>query len=67
VNKSVQKAGILGIPGCVENAFALWDAIRKAKETKGDLTVTWLDLANAYGSVLSDRDGTRTLLVPGTR
>ena len=25
--------------------------IREAKENKGDLTVLWLDLANAYGSI----------------
>ena len=51
VNESVQKTGIPGIPGCVEHAFAIWDAIQEAKSSKGDLTVIWLDLANAYGSV----------------
>lgn len=38
VNESVQKAVIPGIPGCVEHAFAIWDAIREAKESKGDLS-----------------------------
>ncbi|KAK0152386.1 hypothetical protein N1851_006100 [Merluccius polli] len=28
--------------------------IREAKESKGDLTVVWLDLANAYGSIPHD-------------
>ena len=51
VNESVQKAGIPCIPGCVEHVFAIWDAIREVKESKGDLTVIWLDLANAYCSV----------------
>ena len=47
----MQKAGIPGIPGCVEHAYAIWDAIQKAKKDKEDLDVVWLDLANAYGSV----------------
>ena len=51
VNESVQKAGIPGIPGCVEHAFSIWGAIQDAKRNKGDLNVVWLDLANAYGSV----------------
>ena len=51
INESVQKAGIPGIPGCVEHAATIWDTIQEAKKTKGDLNVVWLDLANAYGSV----------------
>ena len=51
INETVQKAGVPGIPGCVEHAFAIWDAIQKSKEEKGELSVVWLDLANAYGSV----------------
>ena len=51
INETVQKAGVPGIPGCVEHAFTIWDAIQKSKEEKGDLSVVWLDLANAYGSV----------------
>ena len=47
----MQKAGVHGIPGCVEHAFAIWDAMQKSKEEKGELSVVWLDLANAYGSV----------------
>ena len=48
---SVQKGGIPGIPGCLEHATMIWDAIQKAKTGKKDLDVIWLDLANAYGSV----------------
>ena len=48
---SVQKGGIPGIPGCVEHATMIWDAIQKAKSEKKNLDVVWLDLANAYGSV----------------
>ena len=51
INETVQKAGVPGIPGCVEHTFAIWDAIQKSKEEKGELSVVWLDLANAYGSV----------------
>ena len=51
IDESNQKAGIPGIPGCVEHAFSIWEEIQQAKETKRDLTVIWLDLANAYGSV----------------
>ena len=51
VDESNQKAGIPGIPGCVEHAFSIWDAIQDAKKYKKDLSVVWLDLANAYGSV----------------
>ena len=51
VDESVQKAGVPGIPGCIEHASMIWDAIQEAKKTKGSLNVVWLDLANAYGSV----------------
>ena len=51
VDESVQKAGIPGIPGCVEHAYSIWDEIQKAKQNKSNLNVVWLDLANAYGSV----------------
>ena len=39
INESVQKAGIPGIPGCIEHAFSIWDNIKEAKEMKGDLNV----------------------------
>ena len=51
VDESVQKAGVPGIPGCIEHAFTIWDAILEAKKTNENLNVVWLDLANAYGSV----------------
>jgi len=34
---------------CVSILFT--QLIKEAKATKGDLTVLWLDLANAYGTV----------------
>ena len=34
VDESVQKARIPGIPGCIEHASMLWDAIQEAKKNK---------------------------------
>ena len=51
VGESVQKAGVPGIPGCIEHAFTIWDAVQEAKKTNESLNMAWLDLANAYGSV----------------
>ena len=39
------------MPGCLEHTEVLTQLLREAKESKGDLTVLWLDLANAYGSI----------------
>ena len=35
----------------MEHAYSIWEAIQNAKASEEDLTVVWLDLANAYGSV----------------
>ena len=51
VDTSIQKGGIPGSPGCLEHISTISQLIREAKESKGDLTVVWLDLANAYGSI----------------
>ncbi|XP_033747101.1 uncharacterized protein LOC117332324 [Pecten maximus] len=51
IDSSVQKGGIPGFPGCIEHTSAITQLIREAKINYGDLTVVWLDLANAYGSV----------------
>ena len=51
INEEVQKAGLPGVPGCIEHVSTIWNAIQKAKKDKTDLSVVWLDLANAYGSV----------------
>ena len=51
VDETVQKAGIQGIPGCIEHAYAIWNSIQECKVAKDDLSVIWLDLKNAYGSV----------------
>ena len=51
MDTSVQKGGIPGVCGCLEHTSVLTQLIKEAKATKGDLTVLWLDLANAYGTV----------------
>ena len=51
VDTKVQKGGIPGVPGCLEHATMIWEAIQRAKTNKLNLDVIWLDLANAYGSV----------------
>lgn len=49
---SVQKEGIPGVPGCLEDTRVDTQLIREARENRCNLVVLWLDLANAYGSVL---------------
>ena len=43
--------GISGFSGCVEHTSALSQLIREARIRNGYLTLVWLDLANAYGSI----------------
>lgn len=51
VDTSVQKGGVPEFSGCIENISAISQLIREAKINKTDLTVVWLDLSNAYGTV----------------
>ena len=52
VNTSIQKAGILGFPGCIEHTIMLWDQIKTMKNNKSvELYIIWLDLENTYDSV----------------
>ena len=51
IDTSVQKGGVAGMPGCLEHTGVLTQLLRESKESKGDLTVLWLDIANAYGSM----------------
>ncbi|KAK7906627.1 hypothetical protein WMY93_015239 [Mugilogobius chulae] len=54
VNTSIQKGGIPGFEGCLEHTGVLSQMIYEAKQKKGDLTVVWLDLANAFGTIPHD-------------
>ncbi|KAI4901999.1 hypothetical protein NFI96_003045 [Prochilodus magdalenae] len=51
IDTTVQKGGIPGVPGCLEHTGVVTLLIRQAREGNGDLSVLWLDLANAYGSI----------------
>ena len=51
LDTSVQKGGAPGVSGCIEHTSVLTQLIREARENKGDLSVVWLDLTNAYGSM----------------
>lgn len=48
---SVQKGGFPGVPGCIEHTGMVTQLIREARESRGDLAILWLELANAYGSI----------------
>lgn len=43
VDRVVQKGGAPDIPGCLEHATMIWEAIHRAKMEK---KVVWLDLVN---------------------
>lgn len=48
-----EKGGrVPGFSGCLEHTSVITQLISKARINHGDLTADWLDLANAYGSVL---------------
>ena len=54
IDPAVQKGGIPGVSGCLEHTSILSQLIREAKAEKKNLVVTWLDIANAYGSIPHD-------------
>ena len=51
LNVSVQKGGIPGFAGCLEHTSVLPQLITEARDNKGGMSVVWLDLTNAYGSI----------------
>jgi len=48
---SVRKGGISGFVEYIEHTSIISQLIGEAKVNRGDLTVVWLDLANAYGTI----------------
>ena len=40
------------VPGCWEYMSMVWDELKTSKIDKLNITALWLDIANAYGSVL---------------
>ena len=51
INRSVQKAFMPGVSGCVAHNQLLWEVLKYAKASQLAICVSWLDLRNAYGSV----------------
>ena len=51
IPRKIQKGFLSGIAGCVEHSFMLLEAMKEAKEDQRQIVVSWIDLANAYGSV----------------
>merc|ERR1712039_801923 len=51
IDTSIQKGGVPGVSGCLEHTAVVSQLIREAKKKKKNLVVTWLDIANAYGSI----------------
>ena len=51
LNTTIQKAFVDGIPGCTEHHIKLLSMIDEARRKHTSLTVCWLDIANAFGSV----------------
>jgi len=47
----VQKAFLAGVSGCIEHATTLSAILDDAKDRLKSICISWLDLANAYGSV----------------
>ena len=51
IDTTVQKGFIEKMAGCIEHSETLHHALLDARENKRNICVSWLDLANAYGSV----------------
>ena len=51
ISREIQKGFLAGMPGCIEHTFTLLEALRDAKDSHRQIIITWLDLANAHGSV----------------
>ena len=51
IDTSVQKGFIEKLAGCIEHCETLHHALLDARKNHRNICVSWLDLANAYGSV----------------
>ena len=54
LNTATQKAFVDGVPGCSEHHLKLLSILREAQTRRKSVCVSWLDLANAFGSVHHD-------------
>ena len=48
---SVEKGGIPEFAGCLKHTSVLAQLIKEARDNKGELSVVWLGMTNAYGSI----------------
>jgi hypothetical protein len=51
IRTNVQKAFVRGVAGCIEHTTIQSELFNDARRTQRAICATWLDLANAYGSV----------------
>lgn len=51
IDKSIQKAFVPGVSGCLEHNQLMWETLKYAKKEQLAICISWLDLANAYGSI----------------
>jgi hypothetical protein len=51
IRRAIQKGFLSGIAGCIEHPFSLYEALRDAFKHQRSICTTWIDLANAFGSV----------------
>jgi Reverse transcriptase (RNA-dependent DNA polymerase) len=51
LDASVQKAFLLGIPGCVEHSTFEFEEMQHARRKQRSICKAWLDISNAYTSV----------------
>ena len=51
IDNTLQKGFLSETPGCLEHTFTLYELMQNAKREKRQLVISWIDLANAYGSV----------------
>ena len=51
IDDKLQKAFLPGINGCIEHNIVLDELVKDAKHKKRTLHVTFVDLADAFGSV----------------
>ena len=59
----VQKAFLEGVSGCIEHATTMSAILDDAKDRLKSICISWLDLANAYGSVRHKHDPIRPQMV----
>ena len=52
IDRSVQKGFLQGISGCIEHTFSLQELLKDAFREHREIVIAWIDLANAYGSLM---------------